>query len=128
MSKVYAVSTVFRKTTPTGSEDNLTLKIVRGCETPGDAFLKVFDEEKNTRFRDGGCIMKVVLEIQPAPVLIDEDHKKAINELASALYFSDSSDYRHHMLKALAALVDESAENLTSARIQEIFNTSKDEA
>lgn len=127
MNKTFAVAMVFKRDIASGKqEENLRLHIIRDCETKGDAFIKAFDNDKNGEFQSSGLFTKVALEV-PMPVVMQPDVKKAINELASALYFSDSSDYRSHMRKALSALVGEPEESLTGERIQEIFNSSKGE-
>lgn len=63
MDKIFAVAMVFRRYDGHKAEDHLMLHIVRDCASKGDAFLKAFEKEKSTLFKDGGCTMKVVLEI-----------------------------------------------------------------
>lgn len=127
MNKVFAVAMVFKRPlNATQTEEHLRLHIIRDAESKGEALINAFDKDKDTRFQDGGMYSKVVLEVPSAPVLINDDHKKAINELSSALYFNDSSDFRSAINTALSSLVGEPVEALTSERIKEIFDSTKD--
>ena len=70
MGKIFAVAMMLKKTTNNHIEEYLVLHIVTDRETPGDAFLKAFDNEKDNRNQGAGCYAKVVLEIeQGAPPL-----------------------------------------------------------
>jgi hypothetical protein len=67
MGKTFAVAMVFKRpiNNHTQTEERIMLHIVRSCETKGDAYLYAYDKEKETRFQDGGCYMKAVIEVTP---------------------------------------------------------------
>lgn len=69
MGKVFAVGMVFKRPINghAHTEENLLLHIVTDCETKGDAFLKAYDQQKNT-MKDSGCYSKVVLEVPQVPI------------------------------------------------------------
>lgn len=78
MSKTYAVATVIKTLEGSTLNEHLTLKIVRGQESRGDAFLKVFYEEKRTMYPGGGCYLASVLEVCP------DDNSSSSDKLQAA--------------------------------------------